>query len=730
MSSNGAVGKRVVVQQLTSLLYQVSLGVVLPWRLHNPRTPSPNTSTQHLHPTPPPNTSTHPPTRHPLATHHPLITHYLPLLSRPAVPRLRAQMRAVGLPPHRAVLLVKQTVARYRLDDHQWQLVYGVVCSVWKDAALPPLSKLQLTTAFDDARTKTASATGPGAGPVPVGVVKANGEPGREPNASTPGDARVDAAVPTLLPPPPTSPGPSTAPTKLETPTSAAQAGRGAQGERVRRRHGGAVNCLASWSSIAVTGCTDGTVHVFDTTQRVELAVLSGHACAVTAIQCTGRYIVSAGADGLVRVRINAVPGVHSSNYSPPTKDNEKTPERSAAVPRESDSSASGNGGGGSVAVSAGGTGKKQWVWASPGSKEKQASSSAFVLKGHRAAVTSLDLPRSQDGDLTVCVVWRGFQHTTHRFSSATHRQRLQPTPPQAPLAASGSLDGTVRMWNLSEASSSRSVAELGPAGNGFNPRRVPRVHCVRMTPLGEAVLTGSSDGVVRLWDLGTARIASVSNAHTAAVRDAQFKGGNVVSCSSDRTVCLWDPRKKGGESRGCLRCYIAPTSISPRYCYDIAPLSLLHRPALPYTPTYLVSTRVTTPPTPNPLALALELHGHTGPVTCMDVGGDAEGSMLYTGSSDCTVRVWDIRQAERGAVEVLEGHTDAVLALRRRAPGRLVSVGEDGDVREWELGAGAGAGCGQGALLGHVDGGATCMGVANDGGLLLGAWDGGLHFW
>ena len=113
---------------------------------------------------------------------------------------------------------------------------------------------------------------------------------------------------------------------------------------------------------------------------------------------------------------------------------------------------------------------------------------------------------------------------------------------------------------------------------------------------------------------------------------------------------------------------------------------------------------------------------------------------MLYTGSSDCTVRVWDIRQAECGAVEVLEGHSDAVLTLRRCAPERLVSVGEDGDVREWELGAGAGAGAGagvgvgggsgQGALLGHVDGGATCMGAASDGGLLLGAWDGGLNFW
>jgi len=40
------------------------------------------------------------------------------------------------------------------------------------------------------------------------------------------------------------------------------------------------------------------------------------------------------------------------------------------------------------------------------------------------------------------------------------------------------------------------------------------------------------------------------------------------------------------------------------------------------------------------------------------------------------------------------------------------------------------GGGSGQGALLGHVDGGATCMGAASDGGLLLGAWDGGLNFW
>ena len=65
------------------------------------------------------------------------------------------------------------------------------------------------------------------------------------------------------------------------------------------------------------------------------------------------------------------------------------------------------------------------------------------------------------------------------------------------------------------------------------------------MTVLGEAVLTGASDGGVRLWDLNTARVANAAMAHSAGVRVTQFKGNTVVSCSSDRSVALWDPRQK-----------------------------------------------------------------------------------------------------------------------------------------------------------------------------------------
>ena len=119
-----------------------------------------------------------------------------------------------------------------------------------------------------------------------------------------------------------------------------------------------------------------------------------------------------------------------------------------------------------------------------------------------------------------------------------------------------------------------------------------------------------------------------------------------------------------------------------------------------------------------------------------MSGGAAADDSTIVTGSADCTVRVWDIRQPERGAVEVLHGHTDAVRALRRRDLGRrVVSLGEDGGVLEWELGGkggkgGAGGAGGEATLLGRVESGGACLGVEKEGGLLLGAWDGSLHFW
>jgi len=55
-------------------------------------------------------------------------------------------------------------------------------------------------------------------------------------------------------------------------------------------------------------------------------------------------------------------------------------------------------------------------------------------------------------------------------------------------------------------------------------------------------LLTGSADGVVRLWDIPRRRILSRFLGHTKSVRgvSVSYNGTSCVSCSDDCTIRLW----------------------------------------------------------------------------------------------------------------------------------------------------------------------------------------------
>ena len=134
----------------------------------------------------------------------------------------------------------------------------------------------------------------------------------------------------------------------------------------------------------------------------------------------------------------------------------------------------------------------------------------------------------SDDGD------WRGdvMGHTGTVWSLAFK--------PNSYLLASGSADGTVRIWDVGDNTNLRHVRTLrGHTGT---------VYSVAWSPDGRTLASASHDGTVRLWNPNNGINFAVLRGHTAAVYCVAWSpnGRILASGSRDKTIRLWDPDTHG----------------------------------------------------------------------------------------------------------------------------------------------------------------------------------------
>ncbi|MBT9311406.1 WD40 repeat domain-containing protein [Leptothoe kymatousa TAU-MAC 1615] len=101
---------------------------------------------------------------------------------------------------------------------------------------------------------------------------------------------------------------------------------------------------------------------------------------------------------------------------------------------------------------------------------------------------------------------------------------------PDGQTLASGSEDGTVKLWDRS----GRELQTL-EGHSGW-------VWSVSFSPDGQTLASGSSDGTVKLWDRSGRELQTLEG-HTGTVSSVSFSpdGQTLASGSSDGTVKLWD---------------------------------------------------------------------------------------------------------------------------------------------------------------------------------------------
>lgn len=200
-------------------------------------------------------------------------------------------------------------------------------------------------------------------------------------------------------------------------------------------------------------------------------------------------------------------------------------------------------------------------------------------------------------------------------------------------------------------------------------------VCCVAV--LGETILvTGSEDCTLRIWDRESLQCVRTFNGHSDAVTCVSLCSDKFMcSGSKDKSVKIWDT-----DSGECL----ATGRLHTKAVQDLAvltPFSFVSASFDGKLRVWDVDERMgPDPANDSALHAGLKFEGHRGAVWCVAARGPGE---VVSGGDDGKLRVWDV--AAGSCLATLEGHKRCVCAVLVLGGDRLVSGSKDNTVRIWE---------------------------------------------
>lgn len=284
---------------------------------------------------------------------------------------------------------------------------------------------------------------------------------------------------------------------------------------------------------------------------------------------------------------------------------------------------------------------------------------------------------------------------------------------PDSRTLASGSLDGTIKIWNLQTGQIIRTltahseaqelVASVAISSDGKTlvsgsnsyggtikiwnlnsgellitlPKQVDGVSVVAISPDSKIIASGSEDMTVKLWDAGTGTQLNTLYGHTGPIRAVAFSpdGKLIASSSEDTTIKLWN--RNNSELMGTL---VGHTGNVHSIAFTPDGQTLASASADNTIKLWNLRTGCTIT---QRCYATTTFSSHSG--TLYSIAFSPDGQILAGGGLAGRVSLWNINSGE--LLQTLPGHSRWVESVVFSPDGKILASGSgDSSVKIWQM--------------------------------------------